>query len=232
MDTLARSEVRASRHVNAAEQVAAGLRRAILGGELMPGDHVRQEVWAERLKVSRLPVREALKVLASEGLCSHDRHRGYFVATLDVGEISQIYWMRRQLEPALATTMRWPGAAELRAITVRARQMEDALRSGDLLRAMEEERTFDYGIFDLSTKTIVAREVKRLWSLLDPYRLLAFSGPDAYPRIVDRHRGFLDALRAQDAAALTGAMLRTHERMLDNFVRPRFTARAGADADG
>lgn len=207
-----------SRRVSAAERVTAKLRLAILRGELLPGDHIRQEMWADRLRVSRLPIREALKVLASEGLCEHDPHRGYFVAKLDVTELSQIYWMRRMLEPELIRTMRWPTEAELQGLREHARTAEDSLRSEDIARAMDAERSFDYRIFDFSSLNIVAREVKRLWALLDPYRFLIFSHPDALRRITDRHEAFLSALVRQDREALTKVVLDTQERMISDFT--------------
>ena len=55
-------------------RVAAYLREAILGGELKPGDRIRQEEVAERLGASRLPVREALRMLEAEGLTEHEAH--------------------------------------------------------------------------------------------------------------------------------------------------------------
>jgi len=55
------------------------LREAILAGELSPGEQIRQADWADRLGVSRVPIPEALKALAAEGLLNHDHNRGYFV---------------------------------------------------------------------------------------------------------------------------------------------------------
>jgi DNA-binding GntR family transcriptional regulator len=52
----------------ASERVAAYLREAILGGHIKPGERLRQEKIAERLGASRLPVREALRMLEAEGL--------------------------------------------------------------------------------------------------------------------------------------------------------------------
>ena len=62
----------------AAQRVAAALQDAIRTGDLLPGEHIRQEVWADRLAVSRLPIREALNTLAADGTVEHDPNRGYF----------------------------------------------------------------------------------------------------------------------------------------------------------
>src|SRR5947207_6600193 len=77
------------------------LRSAILQGNLSPGEQIRQAEWADRLGISRIPVREALKSLAAEGLLSHDHNRGYFVTRFGPLEMAQIYLMRRLLEAEL-----------------------------------------------------------------------------------------------------------------------------------
>lgn len=211
---------------NAAERVTASLRKAILRGELRPGDYVRQEKWAARLRVSRLPIREALKTLGSEGLVVHDPNKGYSVARLDVAEMSQIYLMRRLLEPELIKTLRWPGQRELDQLRALGRAAERALSDQDPVRCMELERTIDYRIYDLSTLNVVVREVKRLWELIDPYRFLVFSDPERFygpdRGLVARHRRIFEALEARDRDALQAAFTRNYEAMMEYFQHPPF----------
>lgn len=211
---------------NAAERVTTSLRKAILRGELRPGDYVRQEKWAARLKVSRLPIREALKMLASEGLVTHDPHKGYSVAKLDVSEMSQIYLMRRLLEPELVRTLRWPARRELEQLRELGRSSERALADRDPVRCMELERTIDYRIYDLSPLNVVVREVKRLWELIDPYRFLVFSEPERFygpdNGLVVRHGRIFAALDARDRDALQAAFVRNYETMIGYFQHPPF----------
>jgi DNA-binding GntR family transcriptional regulator len=214
------------RKTNAAERVTASLRKAILRGELRPGDYVRQEKWAARLRVSRLPVREALKILGSEGLVVHDPNRGYSVAKLDVAEMSQIYLMRRLLEPELVKTLRWPGQRELAQLRELGLAAERALAEQDPVRCMELERTIDYRIYDLSPLNVVVREVKRLWELIDPYRFLVFSDPERFygadRGLVMRHRRIFDALEARDRDALQAAFTRNYDAMMEYFQHSPF----------
>ena len=60
----------------ASQRIANALRRSILAGEVLPGEWIRQEEVAERLGASRLPVREALRMLESEGLIEHQPSAG------------------------------------------------------------------------------------------------------------------------------------------------------------
>jgi DNA-binding GntR family transcriptional regulator len=76
------------------------LRAAILAGGLRPGDRVNQEEWAERIGVSAIPVREALRALAGEGLVTYRPRRGYAVTELSLAELEEVYALRRMLETA------------------------------------------------------------------------------------------------------------------------------------
>src|SRR5689334_2615479 len=92
----------------AAQRVASALREAIRTGALLPGEHIRQEIWADRLEVSRLPIREALSTLAADGTVEHDPNRGYFVTKRPPNEIAQLYLLRQLIEPEVIRTIEWP----------------------------------------------------------------------------------------------------------------------------
>jgi DNA-binding GntR family transcriptional regulator len=81
------------------DDVADRLREAILHGELQAGQHLREEELAERLQVSRGPVRDAFVVLEREGLIRSSRHRGVQVVELTLDDLHEIYTLRSALEP-------------------------------------------------------------------------------------------------------------------------------------
>ena len=86
-------------HLVSAQQAAhAKLRAMIFSGQLQAGQPMRQEDIARQLGVSRLPVREALNRLATEGLVELKPRRGYFVTSLNTDEIEDIFDMRALLE--------------------------------------------------------------------------------------------------------------------------------------
>lgn len=217
------------KNADTAARVEARLRRAILSGELAPGEFIRQEKWAAALEVSRIPVREALKVLTSEGLLAHDPNKGYYPVKLDVEEMAQIYLMRRVLEPELIKTIRWPTSRELRQLRETARKSEEALARRDIATSLELERAIDYQIYDLSRLKIVVREVKRLWELADPYRYLAFAEPGLFSStdaegMRARHKRLFEALERQDHQALEQAVSTNFGTLLASFRRPPFLA--------
>jgi len=84
--------------VTAQEGVLRELRLQIASGKLSPGQQVIQDALAASLGVSRVPLREALKVLEGEGQVIYHPHRGYFVADLSVADLVEVYRIRSILE--------------------------------------------------------------------------------------------------------------------------------------
>ena len=83
-----------------AEQIAVDtLRRAIMAGEITGGTRLIQQDIAGELRISTTPVREALRVLAAEGLVEFDPHRGAVVREIDDDEMREVIWLRGLLEP-------------------------------------------------------------------------------------------------------------------------------------
>jgi DNA-binding GntR family transcriptional regulator len=104
-DLYDRAELRAivnearSLHSTTQEVILEALRQAILRGILPPGTRLRQEALADVLDAgSRIPVREALRVLESEELVDSQPHRGFTVTGHDPHQIEEIYEMRTVLE--------------------------------------------------------------------------------------------------------------------------------------
>jgi DNA-binding GntR family transcriptional regulator len=88
--------------VTNAVRVQAELREAILAGSLPPGARLRAEPLAERLRTSRTPVREALILLAREGLVDIEPRRGAIVRSFDAADLADLYDVRALIEPHAA----------------------------------------------------------------------------------------------------------------------------------
>lgn len=79
-------------------KVTSKLREVILKGEFEPGERLVQEEWAEKLGVSRMPIREALQQLEVEGLVKIEPRRGAIVTPISIEDIEEIYYLRAMLE--------------------------------------------------------------------------------------------------------------------------------------
>jgi DNA-binding GntR family transcriptional regulator len=153
-------------------KIADQLRNLITRGSLAPGMHLGQSQLADRFEASRVPVREALKLLVAEGLINHDPNRGFFVAEVSSAEARQLYRMRHLLESELLSTVAWPDEEKLAELVALVDELDDLSEAGDRARWAVRHRDFHNAVFDLSPDKTIVAEVKRLWTLSDRYRSL------------------------------------------------------------
>jgi DNA-binding GntR family transcriptional regulator len=219
--------------------VAAELRQAIIRGDLLPGEQIRQIDWARRLGVSQVPIREALKTLAAEGVLTHGHHRGYFVARFASAEVAEIYLMRRVLERELLQMIAWPDRRVLRRLRGLAEQLRAQLLQEDLEKWTELDRRFWSEIHALSPGTVLPMELDRLWLLSSIYRSIVgwpavdgFTDPaEFYGRVVDAltehdRARLVELVEKQLARAQAGHVERWRQREA-RYGGPRSTGRGG-----
>jgi DNA-binding GntR family transcriptional regulator len=184
----------------AQQQVLESLRTAIVRRELLPGTPIRAGTVAASLGVSRIPVREALRVLEAEGLVSATPHKGVTVAEMSAADLHEIYLLRRILEteaarravPALSPAT----FAELEAIVAR---MDVHLADGDHAELIELNRTFHFTICEASGLSHLMRIVRMLWNQSDAYRALYLAHEDHRHQAQREHWMILEACHARDA---------------------------------
>ncbi|MFB4277607.1 GntR family transcriptional regulator [Nonomuraea sp. MTCD27] len=181
------------------ERVAAHLREAILSGAIAPGERIRQEELAERLGASRLPVREALRMLAAEGLTEHHPRRGARVPRLGGHEVDVIYQMRERLEPlALTESIPHLTAGDHRRLGLIQDKIEANTDIGEFLALDREFHLLTYsgcGIEQLSSMVV------RMWNATQHYRraFMRLTGPSRRWVVNAEHRLLLDAIERRDA---------------------------------
>jgi DNA-binding GntR family transcriptional regulator len=179
-------------------RVAGQLRTAILGGTIGPGERVRQEEVAQRSGASRLPVREALRMLAAEGLIENEPHKGARVPRLSMREVDVMYRMREQLEPlALAESLPELTADDL----ARLGDIQDRIeQDGDVGRFLELDREFHLLTYRGCRVEQLTSTVVRLWNSTQHYRraFVQLSGPERMWVVNAEHRLLLDALVRRD----------------------------------
>jgi DNA-binding GntR family transcriptional regulator len=180
-------------------RVAAYLREAILGGKLRPGDRIRQEEVAEQFGASRLPVREALRILAAEGLTELEPHKGARVPRLTRREVEVIYRMRERLEPlALAESLPRLTPADHDQLGKLQQRIED---NGDLEKFLDLDREFHLLTYRGCPVEPLNSAVTRLWNSTQHYRrsYVALGGQDRMWLVNAEHRLILDAVVRRDA---------------------------------
>jgi DNA-binding GntR family transcriptional regulator len=181
----------------ASDRAAAALRAAILEGELVPGQRVSQEAWAARAGVSPIPVREALRALAGEGLVTYRPRRGYVVTELDLADLEEVYRLRRTLE-AEALRLGVPRASEddLTALREAAKACRTAAEAASRLAA---NRRFHELLHGLAGSRPLLRLIGMLWDSTEAYRALYYALPGEAAEADRAHAAILAAVAAGDA---------------------------------
>ena len=206
----------ASAELTATSGVLATLRSDLASGYLRPGDQIVQERLADRYGVSRAPLREALRVLESEGLVTHEPHRGYFVTSLSVADLDEVYRLRALLEAeAISHAVPRLSPADIDRIEALAHAIDDASARSDLDAVTSSNRRFHFSIFEASRMPRLIRLLGQLWDATDAYRAVYFSDPANLVRITAEHRQIIAALRAHDAEAVVAAHARHRSNSAD-----------------
>jgi DNA-binding GntR family transcriptional regulator len=179
-------------------RVVLAIRDLILTGELLPGEPVRQEQMAERLNVSRVPIREALHVLAEQDMLEHRPRHGYYVAKRAPMELAQVALMLDLLEPELMRTLEWPDAATLDRLRQLNAEMAAHVDEWEWAPLLALNEQFHFLIFSLSPYKLVLREVERLWSLANPFIAQKLAFTEARRLTVEEHERLIEALELRD----------------------------------
>ncbi len=206
--------------------IASKTRELITRGVLAPGVHLGQMELAERFNASRVPVREALKLLAAEGVIQHDPNRGFFVAKISSDEARQLYRIRHLVEADLLTTIDWPNKKQLTDLHKMMDELEILLKEQkrDLWAILHRE--FHRKVFELSPQKVMVKEALRLWTLTDRYRSL-LPTPTATKLTKSEttdERRLLDALAKRDRQRLLKVFEEDRykiEEMLINILESR-----------
>ena len=200
------------------QQVAEYLRQRILDGVIVPGERIFQEEVAQRFGTSRLPVREALRILAAEGLTELEPNKGARVPLLDPSQLSILYQMRERLEP-LALSESVPkldssSLDQMRSIQVRIES------SVDVMEFLELDREFHALSYSGCDSDQLMSTVTRFWNTTQYYRRLymELSGPNRIWIVNAEHRLIIDAVDrgdSEDAERFLAAHIRrTRQELL------------------
>jgi DNA-binding GntR family transcriptional regulator len=119
------------RRSSTSEQVADAMRAMILRGELAPGTPLREVPLAESIGISRNTVREAVRVLARQGLVTHSMHRGAVVTRLSEADVADLYRVRRALETQAIDASASASPDALAGLADAVGELERAAADGD-----------------------------------------------------------------------------------------------------
>jgi DNA-binding GntR family transcriptional regulator len=196
------------------EYVYQSLRAAIMGGELPPGRRLVIDEIGRQLRVSAIPIREALQLLQSEGLVVSAPHVGATVAPISENEVHEVFAIMEGLETVAVreATRRLDeaGAAQLSGIVA---EMDAAVAAADYEGWAEGNLRLHRAIGEIAGMPLLREMTERALARWERLRKHYFQGV-LVPRVEQaqrEHRVLLDALVRRDAD-LAEQVVRSHNR--------------------
>lgn len=195
----------------ASHRVADHLREEILNGRLLPGVRIRQEDVAERLGSSRLPVREAFRILESEGLVGLKANSGAWVSMMDMQECDFTYRVRERIEPmALAESIPNLSADTHERLRTLQKEIE---ATEDVDRFLVLDRELHLLTYSACPIPQLVDMVRKYWNTTQHYRraYARLTGADRKWVIDYEHRLLVDSIVRHDVVDA--------ERCLEGHIR-------------
>jgi DNA-binding GntR family transcriptional regulator len=200
------------------ERLAEQVANAILAGEFIPGARLDEQQLALRFGVSRTPVREALRQLATSGLIDLRPRRGALVASVTPDELETMFVAMAEMEASCArlSALRMT-PLERRRLQAMQESMAELVRDSDPDAYADANQTFHLTIYAGAHNTVVADFTAGLRRRLAPFRRAQFRTLGRLPRSYAEHGAVVQAILAGDAATAHAAMLHHVSLVEDAF---------------
>ncbi len=183
------------------QEVAERLRQRIFAHELTPGDWIDEQKLAEQYGISRTPLREALKVLASEGLVDLKPRRGCYVTEISRQDLDDIFPLMAMLEGRCAAdAVKRAKSADVKQLAEMHERLEAASREGRIDAFFEANQEFHKRIQELANNRWLLSVIQDLRKVLKLSRLHSLSLEGRLQQSLEEHRAIMAAIKTGDAA--------------------------------
>lgn len=175
------------------------LRKAILDGDLKPGERVMEVQLAEKLGVSRTPVREAIRKLELEGLLEMIPRKGAYVADVSIKDVLNVLEVRASLE-GLAASLAAERITEGEIASLRksAEEFETMNKNNDRDGMVQKDTEFHSVLLNAARNDKLLSIVESLSDYVQRFRLIYFTEYSDAKNIMDDHRAILEAINERD----------------------------------
>jgi DNA-binding GntR family transcriptional regulator len=194
------------------EEVVSRIRAMLLDGEIPPGARIPERDLCDRLQISRTPLREALKVLAAEGLVQLLPNRGSRAARLTDKDMRDLFEVCQGLE-ALAGELACERItdAEIAKVAAAHAAMAQYYHDGDLIQYYRCNREIHEAIVAAAANPVLSGLYNSVTARIRRARYVTPMTPDRWALALQEHEAILNALRRRDAVGLAH-ILRAHLR--------------------
>ncbi|WP_114285408.1 GntR family transcriptional regulator [Candidatus Halocynthiibacter alkanivorans] len=207
---------RKSLHLELVERI----RPLIIDSQLVPGRKVPEKDLCERFQVSRTPMREALKVLASEGLVRLEPNRGAWVTTVTTNEVKEVFPILGVLE-ALSGELacKYITDAEIREVRALHEDMLQSYRARDLAAYFESNQKIHRAILLAARNDTLTKSCQTLSARMQRARYIANMSEERWANAVSEHEQIIKTLEARDGQSLSAVLVEHMKNKQDSVLR-------------
>ena len=214
-------------HDSSVEVVLKFTRQAIVDGRFAPDTKLIPRQSAAECGVSFIPVREALRVLVSEGFVTFFHNRGAWVTPLSIADLEDLYAIRIELETEAVRCASPMSVADIERLTNILNSADRASARGDRKRVLALNRDFHFFIYEKTQSPRRLRLIEQMWQHAERYQRLSLNY--RHDAADEEHRDVIAALAKDDSRGAAQAM-RTHLETTVNLIRIAFTSTPDAQS--
>lgn len=197
--------------------VQQDIERAILAGEYAPGSKLVEATLAEKMGVSRGPVREAFRMLEEAGLLRTEKNRGVFVRDIAIDEAVEIFDLRAAMEELVGRQLAVNiSAAQLKEILALVAAMERSVKARDPRDYHLQNLAFHDRLVEMAGNRKLTSIYRKLIKELALFRRLNLADGGLMPVSAREHRHIVKAIASGDAEAAGKAMF---EHVMESKAR-------------
>lgn len=211
------------------------IERAILRGEYAPGSKLIEATLAEKMGVSRGPVREAFRMLEEAGLVRNEKNRGVFVRDIPIDEAVEIFDLRAAMDELVGRKLAADiTPAQLKEIRALVEAMEKTVKAEDGYNYHLLNLKFHDRLVEMTGNRKLTSIYRKLTKELSLFRRLNLADGWLLPVSASEHRQIIKAIASGDADVAGRAMfdhvMDSKERTIENDVRRQLRAQADGKA--
>ncbi len=202
------------------EVVYESLRSTVISGKIPVGERIVEKEYAEKLNISRTPIREALKRLEMEELVEYIPRVGVVVKKISKEDVIEIYKIRHSLEVlATITAMENITSQEIKEIEALLDLTEEKNKEGAVDEVIQLFETFNSKIYAASKMNRLANMISRLNEYLQRFRNISISDEKRRENALVEHRNILKCIIHKDKTEIDGIIKRHLEDSLEVVLK-------------
>jgi len=181
------------------EKIADVLRKNMISGNIKSGEKLNESQLSDALNISRPPIREAFRILATEGLITLVPRKGAFVSGLSIREVKEIYEMKSMME-SFATRLAIPliNEEEISEIDSILNLMEERIKENNFKEIQTLNIEFHRKIIEMSKNQKLIYFYESIILPIRRYQRLGLSAPSSWEISLSEHRKIVKAIRSKN----------------------------------